>query len=100
MLERAVIGTIPVGRNVLLLAEVPIGAGSELAGATLRDAGEDGESRVIGIMADRRRKTVWKLEPRRPLRPDDVLFVVATRAGLGRLLSRTASPRDDVDVLA
>jgi Trk K+ transport system NAD-binding subunit len=99
MLERAVIGTIPVGRNVLLLAEVPIEAGSELAGAALGDVGEAGESRVIALMEDRRRKTVWKLEPRRPLRPDDVLFVVATRAGLGRLLSRTAPPRDDVEVL-
>jgi Trk K+ transport system NAD-binding subunit len=100
MLERAVIGTIPVGRNVLLLAEVPVGTGSELVGAALRDAGEAGESRVIAIMEDRRRKTVWKLDPRRPLRPDDVLIVVATRAGLGRLLSRTAPPRDDVQALA
>jgi Trk K+ transport system NAD-binding subunit len=99
MLERAVIGTIPVGRNVLLLAEVPIGAGSELVGAALREAGEAGESRVIAVMEDRRRKTVWKLAPHRPLRPDDVLIVVATRDGLGRLLSRTAPPRDDVEAL-
>jgi Trk K+ transport system NAD-binding subunit len=100
MLEGAVIGTIPVGRNLLLLAEVPVEAGSELVGAALRDAGEAGESRVIAIMEDRRRKTVWKLEPRRALRPDDVLIVVATRAGLGRLLSRSAPPRDGVEALA
>jgi Trk K+ transport system NAD-binding subunit len=97
MMERAVVGTIPVGRNVLLLAEVPVGAGSDLAGAPLAHAGEPGESRVIAIMVDRRRSTVWTLEPQRTLQPEDVLFVVATRAGLGRLLTRTAPPREGVD---
>ncbi|MDT5036219.1 MAG: hypothetical protein QOE03_1404 [Micromonosporaceae bacterium] len=98
MLEREVVGTIPVDRRVLLIAEVPVCAGSELAGAPLSDAGQVGQARVIAVMVDRRQRTMWDLEPGRRLEPDDVLVVVATRAGLGRLLARTGSAGDGVSV--
>jgi Trk K+ transport system NAD-binding subunit len=97
MLEREVIGTIPVDRRVLLIAEVPVCAGSELAGATLADAGQVGEARVIGLMVDRRQNTLWEPTPQRRLEVDDVLLVVATRVGLGRLLARTGSAGEGVD---
>jgi Trk K+ transport system NAD-binding subunit len=96
MFERQVIGTIAVSRRVLLIAEVPVCAGSELAGAVLADAGDAGEVRVIAVQTDRRRTTLWDLAPQRRLQPEDVLIVVATRAGLGRLLARTGSPGEVV----
>jgi Trk K+ transport system NAD-binding subunit len=100
MLEREVIGTIAVSRRVLLIAEVPVCAGSELAGAALGDAGDVGEARVIAVLTDRLRTTLWDLPPQRRLRPDDMLIVVATRAGLGRLLARTGPPGEAVGVEA
>jgi hypothetical protein len=53
---------------------------------------------VIAVMVDRRQRTMWDLMPQRRLEPDDVLVVVATRAGLGRLLARTGSAGDGVSV--
>jgi Trk K+ transport system NAD-binding subunit len=91
MLEREVIGTIPVNRRVLLLAEAPICAGSSLDGATIAVADEVGEVRVIALNTDDGR-TVWSPPGDRVLRPEDVLVVVATRQGLGELLGRSALP--------
>ncbi|MGC9670812.1 NAD-binding protein [Planosporangium sp. 12N6] len=96
MLEREVIGTISVNRRVLLVAEVPVCAGSELAGAVLADADDVGEARTIAVVTDRRRTTLWELPPQRRLAPDDILIVVATRDGLGRLLARTGPPGETV----
>jgi Trk K+ transport system NAD-binding subunit len=92
MFEREVIGTIAVGRRVLLIAEVPVCAGSQLAGADLADVDDVGEVRVVAVLTDRRRRTLWDLPPRRRLESEDVLIVVATRAGLGQLLVRTGPP--------
>nr|WP_275941515.1 NAD-binding protein [Planosporangium mesophilum] len=96
LLEREVIGTISVSRKVLLIAEVPVCAGSELAGAALADAGDVGEVRVIALLTDRPRTTMWDAPPQRRLKADDVLIVVATRAGLGQLLTRTGPPEPAV----
>jgi voltage-gated potassium channel Kch len=92
MLEREVIGTVPVGRRVLLIAEVPVCAGSELDGATLADTGQAQEARVIALMIDHRRTVLWDLSPQRRLAADDVLFVVTTRGGLAQLLLRAGPP--------
>jgi voltage-gated potassium channel Kch len=100
MLEREVKGTIPVGRRVLLIAEVPVCAGSVLHGQPLSAANETRESRVIALMEGQGRSTVWS-PPERALSPDDRLLVVATRAGLSGLLARTAPPgRRPGDVVA
>jgi Trk K+ transport system NAD-binding subunit len=92
MVERQVIGTIPIGRQVLMIAEVPIAAGSPLAGATVRAADEQGEARVIALQ---RRGTVeldWQPAKTYALNPQDRLIMLATRSGLGRLLARSISP--------
>ena len=91
MLEREVKGTIPVSRRVLLIAEVPVGAGSALHGRALSAANEPGQSRVIAHLVDAGRTIVWS-PPERTLSADDRLLVVATRAGLGHLLARSAVP--------
>ena len=54
MLEREVIGTIAVERRVLLVAEVPVGEGSELDGRPVIEAHQTGQVRVIALAPRRR----------------------------------------------
>ena len=91
MLEREVIATIPVSRRVLLIAEVGVGAGSALDGQPLAAAEETGQARVIGLMSERG-PVALRPEPGRLLAAADRLVVVATRAGLGGLRQRSATP--------
>jgi Trk K+ transport system NAD-binding subunit len=91
LLEREVIGTIPVGRQVLLIAEVPVAAGSALDGASLSAANEIGEARIIAVTVHGEPTTRWSPGDR-PLAAHDRLFVVATKRGLGRLLGRATAP--------
>src|SRR5439155_19262300 len=97
MLEREVIGTIAVSRHVLRRAEVLVCAGSALDGAPLSAANEVGQARVIALNAER--GTAW-LPAERVLAADDRLTVVGTRAGLGRLLTRSGTPRPGEEVPA
>ncbi|MQA02936.1 MAG: TrkA family potassium uptake protein [Streptosporangiales bacterium] len=48
MLEREVLGTLPVGRRVLLIAEVPVRPGSPLYGHRIADVHEPGKVRSSG----------------------------------------------------
>ncbi|WP_344618257.1 potassium channel family protein [Dactylosporangium salmoneum] len=89
LLEREVIGTVPIDRRVLLLAEVPVCAGSQLDGRTVSAAQEVGGVRVLAVATDGERQTVWAPPGAYVLRADDLLTVVTTRLGLGDLLSRT-----------
>jgi Trk K+ transport system NAD-binding subunit len=89
LLEREVIGTIPVNRFVLLLAEAPVAGGSALDGAPLGQAQDGGEVRVLALITDEGRNTVWAAPDTYVVRENDVLVVVATRLGLGRLLRKT-----------
>jgi Trk K+ transport system NAD-binding subunit len=91
MLEREVVSTIPVRRRVLLIAEVPIGAGSALEGRPLSAADDVGEARIIALTPRGGSRTQWPPPPGHLLRPGDELVVVATRVGLGRLLTRTTA---------
>jgi Trk K+ transport system NAD-binding subunit len=94
LLEREVIGTIPVDRLVLLLAEVPVCGGSELDGRPVAAAQEVGDVRVLAVTTDDDRHTVWAPPPAYVLRADDLLTVVTTRPGLGDLLARTGGTVD------
>ncbi|GIG89287.1 NAD-binding protein [Plantactinospora endophytica] len=90
MMGREVVGAISVGRRVLLVAELPVGAGSELEGRLCPEVGRPGEVRLIAVRTGRAGQTLWTLPDRRPLVRTDRLLVVATRAGLAGLLARTA----------
>lgn len=92
MVERQVIGTIPIGRQVLMIAEVPIAAGSPLAGATVRAADEQGEARVIALQRRGTTELDWQPPKTYALVPQDRLIMLATRSGLGRVLARSISP--------
>ncbi|MGH3772856.1 MAG: NAD-binding protein [Pseudonocardiaceae bacterium] len=89
MVDRQILGTIPVGRQVLLIAEVPIHAGSRLDGVPSDTANAPRQAQVIAI----HRHTTGTLElpaPRDHLLVDgDRLIVLATSAELGRILTRS-----------
>ncbi|MEV6928801.1 NAD-binding protein [Dactylosporangium sp. NPDC051485] len=89
LLEREVIGTVPIDRRVLLLAEVPVCEGSQLDGRPVSAAQEVGGVRVLAVATDGEQRTVWAPPAAYVLRADDLLTVVTTRLGLGDLLSRT-----------
>jgi Trk K+ transport system NAD-binding subunit len=92
LLDRDVIGTIAVQRRVLLIAEVPVTAGSELSGRQVADVAHAGQVRVIALTASQSTWPQWTPEPGAPIRAGDRLIVVATRAGLSRVLARTRPP--------
>jgi Trk K+ transport system NAD-binding subunit len=94
LLEREVIGTIPVDRRVLLLAEVPVVAASDLDGGLVAAAQDVGEVRVLAVTTDAGRQTIWSPPGGYVLCEGDVLIVVATRLGLGNLLAQTGGTVD------
>ncbi len=92
MLEHQVLRTIPVGRHVLLVADVHVEAGTELAGKPVHQAERPGETHVLAV---RRRGTDlfdWSLTRNYQLTPQDRLLVLATRAGLGQMLAENRKP--------
>jgi Trk K+ transport system NAD-binding subunit len=92
MLEHQVLRTIPVGRHVLLIADVQVAGGSELAGKSVEDVHQTGEVRVIALRRKGAEGVDWS--PRRgyTISPQDRLYVLATRAGLGLVLARSQVP--------
>jgi Trk K+ transport system NAD-binding subunit len=92
MLEHQVLRTIPVGRHVLLIADVQVDPASELVGLPLEDLHQTGELRVIALRRQGSDGVDWS--PRRgyPISPQDRLYVLATRAGLSRVLARSRIP--------
>ena len=87
MVERQVLGTIPVGRRVLLIAEVPVGDGTGLNGMTVREVEQRCEVRVIGLQRRTEQRLDWQPSAEHQLVPRDRLMVVATRSGLGQILA-------------
>ncbi|GAA3291858.1 NAD-binding protein [Dactylosporangium vinaceum] len=97
MVGSEIIDTIPVGRRVLLVAEVPVGAGSELEGRYFRDVTVPGLVRLVAVQTGRAGlgvgvQTFCAPEQNRwrTLDRTHTMVVVATRAGLVALLSRAA----------
>jgi Trk K+ transport system NAD-binding subunit len=98
MVERQVIGTMSIGRAVLMIAEVPVIAGSSLTGQPIGAANEPGQARVIAVRHHDGNDLDWAPGSTDELTPLDRLIVVATRAGLGRLLARSMAPVPQHDV--
>jgi Trk K+ transport system NAD-binding subunit len=88
MLEHQVLRTIPVGRHVLLIAEVAVGDGAELAGRHVDDVHDRSDVRLIALRRRGETGVDWSPRPGDELRPADRLVVLATRAGLSRVLAR------------
>jgi Trk K+ transport system NAD-binding subunit len=94
MLEHQVQRTIPVGRHVLLIAEVPIEAGSELDGRPVQEVHEAGQARLIALGHHEMSGVDWEPHSGYLLAPHDRVIVIATRAGLGRVLARSTRPAE------
>jgi Trk K+ transport system NAD-binding subunit len=89
MLGGQVLGTIPVGRLVLLIAEVPVHAGSQLDGLVCHSVNTARQTQVIAIHCHAT-DTLELPAPRdHLLTRGDRLIVLATLAGLGRVLIRS-----------
>jgi Trk K+ transport system NAD-binding subunit len=91
MLEHQVLRTIPVGRHVLLIADVRVEPGAAVAGRPLADL-DGGQSRVLAIAERGKPRFNWS--PRRDHRlvAGDRLIVLATRAGLSTFLDGSSRP--------
>jgi Trk K+ transport system NAD-binding subunit len=89
MLGSQVLRTIPVGRHVLLIADVRVDPGSALVGSRVGDLSETGQVRVIGLRRDKAGNVEWMPEDGYGLAAADHLIVLATRSGLGQVLGRS-----------
>ena len=92
LLNRAVIATIPIDRHAVLVAEVTVSFGSELAGREIGTVDAEGV-RVIAIARAGQPRIDWTPPPPTSrLNPGDRLTVVVRRAGLSRLLKQASPP--------
>src|SRR6202020_966136 len=87
MLEHQVLRTIPVGRHVLLIADVRVEAGSELAGQAVEDVTRGGAVRVIAVSPATGGAVDWSPRPGYLIAPQDRIYVLATRTGLSAVLA-------------
>jgi Trk K+ transport system NAD-binding subunit len=94
ILDHQVMRTIAVGRHVLVIADVPVGAGSALAGWAVRDVHERGTVRVIALRARGAERVDWSPRQDYQLKAQDRIYVLATRAGLSAILRRAEKPEE------
>lgn len=96
MMGRAVLDTIPVRRHVLLVAELPVGAGSPLEGRHVTEVDEPNQAKLLAVRTGRGAQTLWAPPHGRRLVRTDRILVVTTRTGLGRLLAQTRPAPESV----
>jgi Trk K+ transport system NAD-binding subunit len=93
MLEHQVLRTIPVGRHVLLIADIQVNAGSDLAGRPVEDVHQTGQVRVLALQRPGRDRVDWSPGQRQLLEPASRIYILATRAGLSRVLAQSQAAR-------
>jgi Trk K+ transport system NAD-binding subunit len=93
MLEHQVLRTIPVGRHVLLIADISVNAGSDLDGRPVEDIHQTGQVRIIALQRAGSGGMDWTPAHASPLGPKDRIYILATRAGLSRVLSLSQPPQ-------
>jgi hypothetical protein len=93
MLEHQVLRTIAVGRHVLLIADLTVSAGSDLDGTPVEEVHQTGQARALAVQRAGSEAVDWS--PSRTLRlaAQDRLYVIATRAGLSRVLAGSQPAR-------
>jgi len=92
MLEHKVLRTIAVGRHVLVIADVRVEPGADIAGRPLADLERDGLSRVLALAEHGTPRYGWSPRRDRRLIAGDRLIVLATQAGLSTFLAGNRPP--------
>jgi Trk K+ transport system NAD-binding subunit len=92
MLEHKVLRTIAVGRHVLVMADVRVEPGSDLAGRSLADLERDRLARVLALAERGTPRFSWAPRRDRRLVAGDRLIVLATQAGLSTFLAGNRPP--------
>jgi Trk K+ transport system NAD-binding subunit len=87
LLEHQVLRTIAVGRHVLLIADVRVEPGAEIAGQAVTEVESGALARVLALQLRGAQRFDWSPHRGYLLTPGDRIIVLATRAGLGRFLS-------------
>ena len=90
LLEHLVLRTIAVGRHVLLIADVRVEAGSDIAGRALAELERDRLARVLALQVRGAQQFRWSPQHGYLLAAGDRVIVLATRAGLTRFLTGSA----------
>jgi Trk K+ transport system NAD-binding subunit len=90
MMGREVLAVVPSGRRVLLVADVPVSAGSVVHGEPVGNAEEPGEIRVLGHVRDG--AICWLPHADQRVTAGDRLIVATTRTGLARALRLAEAP--------
>jgi len=90
LLEHLVLRTIAVGRHVLLIADVRVEAGSDIAGLALAELERDRQARVLALQVRGAQRFHWSPHHGYLLAAGDRVIVLATRAGLTRFLTGSA----------
>lgn len=90
LLEHLVLRTIAVGRHVLLIADVRVEAGSDIAGRALAELEGDRQARVLALQVRGAQRFHWSPHHGYLLAAGDRVIVLATRAGLTRFLTGSA----------
>lgn len=90
LLEHLVLRTIAVGRHVLLIADVRVEAGSDIAGRALAELERDRLARVLALQVRGAQRFHWSPHHGYLLAAGDRVIVLATRAGLTRFLTGSA----------
>jgi Trk K+ transport system NAD-binding subunit len=86
LLEHQVLRTIAVGRHVLLIAEVRVELGADIAGRTVEELERDELSRTLALQLRGTQRIDWSVDRDYRLAPGDRVIVLATREGLSRYL--------------
>jgi Trk K+ transport system NAD-binding subunit len=87
LLEHRVLRTIAVGRHVLLIADVQVEEGADIAGQALAELEADRLARVLALQVRGASQFHWSPHHGYLLAAGDRVIVLATRAGLTRFLT-------------
>ncbi len=87
LLEHQVLRTIAVGRHVLLIADVRVETGADIAGQAVAELEGDGLARVLALQLRGSQRVDWTPHRGYLLAAGDRVIVLATRAGLSRFLA-------------
>jgi Trk K+ transport system NAD-binding subunit len=90
LLEHLVLRTIAVGRHVLLIADVRVDAGSDIAGRALAELERDRVARVLALQVRGAQLFEWSPHHGYLLAEGDRVILLATRAGLTRFITGSA----------